>query len=61
MDRAERRHAGRPAAFIRAVNLRCYVERLREELVAPFIDAVLERAGGPLVLDYQRLNIDAIA
>jgi trans-aconitate 2-methyltransferase len=52
---------GDPAAFIRAVNLRCLVERLPEALVDPYIGAVLERAGEPLVLDYQRLNIDATA
>jgi trans-aconitate 2-methyltransferase len=51
----------RPAAFIRAVNLRAYVERLPDPLRDPFIDDVLERAGSPLVLDYKRLNIDATA
>ena len=50
---------GDPAAFIRAVNLRCYVQRLPAELVDAFVEAVLERCGEPLVLDYQRLNIDA--
>lgn len=50
-----------PAAFIRAVNLRAYVERLPEALRDPFIEDVLERAGSPLVLDYKRLNIDATA
>ena len=50
-----------PAAFIRAVNLRAYVERLPETLRDPFIEDVLERAGSPLVLDYKRLNIDATA
>jgi trans-aconitate 2-methyltransferase len=51
-----------PAGFVRAVNLRCYVERLpSEELREAFVAAVLERCGEPLVLDYQRLNIDAIA
>ena len=49
------------AAFIRAVNLRAYVERLPEALRDPFIEDVLERAGSPLVLDYKRLNIDATA
>ena len=48
-----------PAQFIRAVNLRLYVEALPDELVDPYVDAVLARAGEPLVLDYMRLNIDA--
>lgn len=50
-----------PAGFVRAVNLRCWVERLPDDLVDPFVAAVLDRAGEPLVLDYQRLNIDAVA
>jgi hypothetical protein len=50
-----------PAAFMRAVNLRAYVERLPDALRDPFIDDVLEHAGSPLVLDYKRLNIDARA
>ena len=48
-----------PAAFIRAVNLRLFVAALPATLVEPYVDAVLARAGEPLVLDYQRLNIDA--
>jgi trans-aconitate 2-methyltransferase len=48
-----------PADFIRSVNLRVYVAALPPELVDPYVDAVLERAGEPLVLDYMRLNIDA--
>jgi trans-aconitate 2-methyltransferase len=52
---------GDPAAFIRVVNLRCFVDRLPEALVDRFVDTVLERAGEPLVLDYVRLNIDATA
>jgi trans-aconitate 2-methyltransferase len=52
---------GDPRAFVAAVNLRCQLERLPEDLRDPFVDAVLERAGEPLVLDYRRLNIDARA
>jgi trans-aconitate 2-methyltransferase len=48
-----------PAAFLRSVNLRLYVAALPEELRDPYVAAVLERGGDPLVLDYQRLNIDA--
>jgi trans-aconitate 2-methyltransferase len=50
-----------PAAFVRTVNLRVYVEALPEALRDPFVDDVLERAGRPLVLDYKRLNVDATA
>ncbi len=35
------------------------LDTLPEELREPFVDAVCERAGSPLVLDYVRLNIDA--
>jgi trans-aconitate 2-methyltransferase len=52
---------GEPGAFLRAVNLRCLVQRLPAELVEPFVAAVLERAGEPLVLDYVRLDIDVRA
>jgi trans-aconitate 2-methyltransferase len=48
-----------PAEFIRAVSLRLFVAALPSELVDPYLDAVLARAGEPLVLDYMRLNIDA--
>ena len=50
---------GEPGPFIQAVCLRCYVERLPDALVAPFVDTVLGRLGDPPVLDYVRLNIDA--
>jgi trans-aconitate 2-methyltransferase len=50
---------GDPTAFTRTVNLRQHVQRLPPELVDPYVEAVLARAGEPLVLDYQRLNIDA--
>ena len=48
-----------PAAFLRAVCLGPHLERLPPELHEDFLDAVLERSGDPLRLDYVRLNIDA--
>lgn len=48
-----------PREFLRVVCLGHHLERLPEELRDPFVDAVCERAGSPLVLDYVRLNFDA--
>ena len=48
-----------PREFLRVVCLGHHLERLPDELKEPFVDAVCERAGSPLVLDYVRLNIDA--
>ncbi len=48
-----------PRAFTRASTMGPHLARLPEELQEPFIDAVLEESGKPLVLDYVRLNINA--
>lgn len=48
-----------PREFLRVVCLGHHLERLPDELKDPFVDAVCERAGSPLVLDYVRLNVDA--
>jgi trans-aconitate 2-methyltransferase len=48
-----------PEAFVRAVNLRLFVAALPPALVDPYVRDVVARAGDPIVLDYQRLNIDA--
>jgi trans-aconitate 2-methyltransferase len=48
-----------PADFIRTVCLVRHLDLLPQELHDPFIDAVLTRAGLPLVLDYVRLNMSA--
>lgn len=48
-----------PREFLRVVCLGHHLERLPDQLKDPFVDAVCERAGSPLVLDYVRLNIDA--
>ena len=46
-------------AFLRTLCLGYQLERLPAHLQAPFVDAVAERCGEPLELDYVRLNIDA--
>lgn len=48
-------------AFIRTVCLIRHLDRLPEELRDAFVDRVLQQAGQPLVLDYIRLNITALA
>jgi hypothetical protein len=45
--------------FVRTVCLVRHLDPLPEELRDPFVDAVLERGGHPLVLDYVRLNMTA--
>src|SRR3954469_4372874 len=47
--------------YLRTINLGAHLERLPEELRYPFVDAVLARLGERPVLDYVRLNIDAVA
>ena len=48
-----------PVGFVRTAPLRCHLQRLPSELHSAFVDAVLERCGEPLVMDFQRLNMDA--
>jgi trans-aconitate 2-methyltransferase len=48
-----------PLPFIRTVTLGPYLQRLPEDLHEPFVSAVAEQLGEPLVLDYVRLNIEA--
>lgn len=50
-----------PREFLRAVILAPFVERLPTDLGERFVDDVHQRLGEPLVIDYVRLNIDAIA
>jgi trans-aconitate 2-methyltransferase len=51
-----------PHAYLTEINLGAHLGRLPEELRPPFVDAVVERLGGPPVtIDYVRLNIDARA
>lgn len=50
-----------PAEFLRTVCLGPHMDRLPEELQAPFVERVLEREPDPLQLEYVRLNIEARA
>jgi trans-aconitate 2-methyltransferase len=51
----------RPLEFISAVTLGPILEQLPEEKRQRFAEAVLEVSEQPLVLDYLRLNIEAVA
>jgi trans-aconitate 2-methyltransferase len=50
-----------PRAFLSEIVLGPHYQRLPEELREPFIDTVLAKLGEPVVVDYIRLNIDAVA
>jgi trans-aconitate 2-methyltransferase len=51
-----------PREFLAKVILGPHVQRLPEDLRDPFLDEVLERVGeSKLMVDYVRLNIDAVA
>jgi trans-aconitate 2-methyltransferase len=48
-------------AFVETVCLLPYLKRLSADIGTVFVDRVLKRAGDPLVLDYVRLNMTAVA
>ena len=50
-----------PAEFLRTICLGPYVDALPEQLVDPFIDAVMAPEEQPLTMHYIRLNISAVA
>jgi trans-aconitate 2-methyltransferase len=50
-----------PREFLQTVVLGPHVQHLPESLREPFMDELLELLGEPVVVDYVRLNIDAIA
>ncbi len=50
-----------PREFLAEVTFGPHVQHLPEELREPFIDDLLELVGEPVVVDYVRLNIDAVA
>jgi trans-aconitate 2-methyltransferase len=50
-----------PREFLATVIFAPYLERLPEELRESYLDELLPALGDPLVLDYVRLNWDAIA
>jgi trans-aconitate 2-methyltransferase len=50
-----------PREFLSTIVLGPHVDHLPQDLREPFIDDVLAELGEPVVVDYVRLNIDAIA
>jgi trans-aconitate 2-methyltransferase len=50
-----------PREFLSTIVLGPHVQQLPEELRERFMDDVLEELGEPVVVDYVRLNIDAVA
>ena len=52
---------GHPREFLSTIVLGPHVQHLPESLREPFMDAVMDELGEPVVVDYVRLNIDAVA
>jgi trans-aconitate 2-methyltransferase len=50
-----------PREFLASIVLGPHVQHLPEQLRDPFLDTVLAELGEPVVVDYIRLNIDAVA
>lgn len=50
-----------PREFLSTIVLGPHVQQLPEELREPFMDDVMQAIGTPVVVDYVRLNIDAVA
>jgi trans-aconitate 2-methyltransferase len=50
-----------PREFLSTIVLGPHVQRLPEDLREAFMDEVLAAVGEPVVIDYVRLNIDAVA
>jgi trans-aconitate 2-methyltransferase len=50
-----------PREFLSTIVLGPHVQQLPQELRSGFMDEVLDTVGDPVVVDYVRLNIDAIA
>jgi trans-aconitate 2-methyltransferase len=53
--------AAEPAEFLRTICLGPYVDALPDELVDPFVEAILAAEAKPLTMHYVRLNISAVA
>jgi trans-aconitate 2-methyltransferase len=49
-----------PREYLRTIVLGAAVQRLPEDLREPYMDDVMRELGTPVVIDYVRLNIDAI-
>ncbi len=52
---------GHPREFLSTIVLGPHVQHLPESLREPFMDEVTAELGEPVVVDYVRLNIDAVA
>jgi len=52
---------GHPREFLSTIVLGPHVQHLPESLRESFMDEVMAELGEPVVVDYVRLNIDAIA
>jgi trans-aconitate 2-methyltransferase len=50
-----------PREFLSTIVLGPHVQQLPEQLREPFMDEVMAELGQPVVVDYVRLNIDALA
>jgi trans-aconitate 2-methyltransferase len=50
-----------PREFLSSIVLGPHYQQLPEELREPFMDTVLAELGEPVVVDYIRLNLDAVA
>lgn len=50
-----------PREFLSTIVLGPHVQRLPQRLREPFMDELLELVGEPVVIDYVRLNIEAVA
>ncbi|HEY5261253.1 MAG TPA: methyltransferase domain-containing protein [Solirubrobacteraceae bacterium] len=50
-----------PREFLSTIVLGPHVQKLPDDLREPFLDEVLQTLGEPAVVDYVRLNIDAVA
>ena len=49
-----------PAEYLRTINLGAHLHRLDEPDHATFVAKVVDRLGDPVVVDYVRLNMDAV-
>jgi trans-aconitate 2-methyltransferase len=50
-----------PREFLATIVLGPHVQQLPEQLREPFMDEVMAELGEPVIVDYVRLNIDALA
>jgi trans-aconitate 2-methyltransferase len=55
------REPDEPRTFLSSIVLGPHVQKLPAELREPFMDDAMELLGEPVVVDYVRLNIDAVA